>query len=197
MDFNFLGQKEPKNKGKKKKEIPKFSGNILGAILIFMIITALYLMITDTSKVAPDISISDLAKSVSAGEVKNILVEGEKLTVTYKDDTIKTSKKETESSLSQTLFNYGVKSSALIETKIEVKNESGFWYWIINVLPFLLPIVFIIFFFWYLSRQVKGAGMQAFTFGQSKARITDPNDKNNKVTFKDVAGCKEAKEELK
>jgi len=36
-----------------------------------------------------------------------------------------------------------------------------------------------------------------FSFGQSKARITDPNDKNNKVTFKDVAGCKEAKEELK
>ena len=39
--------------------------------------------------------------------------------------------------------------------------------------------------------------MQAFSFGQSKARITDPNDKNNKVTFKDVAGVKEAKEELK
>jgi cell division protease FtsH len=61
----------------------------------------------------------------------------------------------------------------------------------------LLPILFIVFFFWYLSRQVKGAGMQAFTFGQSKARITDPNDKNNRVTFKDVAGCKEAKDELK
>ena len=39
--------------------------------------------------------------------------------------------------------------------------------------------------------------MQAFTFGQSKARITDPNDKNNRVTFKDVAGAREAKEELK
>ena len=66
-----------------------------------------------------------------------------------------------------------------------------------NILPFFLPIIFILFFFWYLSRQVKGAGMQAFSFGQSKARITDPNDKTNKVTFKDVAGCKEAKEELK
>jgi len=105
--------------------------------------------------------------------------------------------KETESSLSQTLFNYGVKPEALAKTAIEIKNESGFGYWLMNLLPFLLPILFIVFFFWYLSRQVKGAGMQAFTFGQSKARITDPNDKNNKVTFKDVAGCKEAKEELK
>jgi len=48
-----------------------------------------------------------------------------------------------------------------------------------------------------LTRSAKGAGMQAFTFGQSRARITDPNDKNNKVTFDDVAGNKEAKEELK
>lgn len=197
MDFNFLNQKELKNKGKKIKENPKFSGNMLGAILIFMTLTALYLMIANPSPSASEISISDLAKSVTAGEVEGIVVEGEKLTITYKDDSVKISKKETESSLSQTLFNYGVKPEALALTKIEVKNESGFGYWLMNLLPFLLPIIFILFFIWFLSRQVKGAGMQAFTFGQSKARITDPNDKNNKVTFKDVAGCKEAKEELK
>ena len=50
-------------------------------------------------------------------------------------------------------------------------------------------------FIWFLTRQVKGAGMQAFTFGQSKARIIPPNDKKQRVTFKDVAGAKEAKEE--
>ena len=197
MDFNLLNQKEPKGKGKKGKETPKFSGSILGAILIFMTITALYLMISGTPKSTTEISISELAKSMTAGEVKNILVEGEKLTITYKNDEVKISKKEIESSLSQTLFNYGVKADALNATNIEVKNESGFSYWLVNLLPFLIPILFILVFFWYLTRQAKGAGMQAFSFGQSKARITDPNDKNNKVTFKDVAGCKEAKEELK
>ncbi|MEI7426330.1 MAG: ATP-dependent zinc metalloprotease FtsH, partial [Candidatus Moraniibacteriota bacterium] len=170
----------------------------MGAVLIFMLITALYLVITgSTKKEVPQISISDLAKNVTDGIVKKIVVAGEGLEITYTDDKIKESKKETESSLSQTLFNYGVKPEALAKTVIEIKNESGFMYWMVNLLPFLLPILFIVFFFWYLSRQVKGAGMQAFTFGQSKARITDPNDKNNKVTFKDVAGCKEAKEELK
>ena len=197
MDFNFLNEKGLKNKGRKKKENPKFSGSILGAVLIFMTITALYLMVSTAGKPVPEVSLSDMAKSVSAGDVKNIVIEGEKLTVTYKNDEVKISKKETESSLSQTLTNYGVKPEILAGTNIEVKDESGFWYWLANVLPFLLPIIFIVFFFWYLSRQVKGAGMQAFSFGQSKARITDPNDKNNKVTFKDVAGCKEAKEELK
>ena len=200
MNLNFFNQKENKNiKNKKGKqgEETKFGGSVASTIFVFMLITGLYLLISGGPKDAPEIPISDLAKSVSGGEVKKILVEGEKLTITYKNDEIKKAKKEMESSLSQTLFNYGVKPEALAVTEIEVKNESGFMFWLANLLPFLLPIAFVIFFFWYLSRQVKGAGMQAFTFGQSKARITDPNDKNNKVTFKDVAGNKEAKEELK
>lgn len=198
MDFNLMNSKEPKNKGKNKKKETKFSNSIASAILIFMIISAVYLIASDgISKKAPEIPISDLAQSIKNGEVKNISVSGDKLTITYQNDEIKIAKKEAESSLSQTLYNYGVEETALIQTKIEIKNESGFGFWLLNILPFLIPLLFIIFFIRYLSRQVKGAGMQAFTFGQSKARITDPNDKNNRVTFKDVAGCKEAKEELK
>ncbi|OGI93677.1 cell division protein FtsH [Candidatus Nomurabacteria bacterium RIFCSPLOWO2_01_FULL_40_18] len=174
-----------------------FGGSVAGTIVIFMLITATYLAISDSGVTTPEIPISDLAQSVSKGEVKKILVEGEKLTITYQNDEIKTAKKEVGSALSQTLFNYGVESEALAKTEIEIKDESGFMYVLLNILPFLLPILFILIFFWYLSRQVKGAGMQALSFGQSKARITDPNDKNNRVTFKDVAGCKEAKEELK
>ncbi len=197
MDLNFFNSKDNKNNGKKGKGDNNFSSSIAGAIIVFMLITALYLVVSDTSKNVPEIPISDLAKSVSVGEVKKILVEGDKLTITYTNDEIKTAKKEVGSSLSQTLFNYGVKSEAISKTEIAIKDESGFIFLLINILPFVLPIVFILFFFWYLSRQVKGAGIQAMTFGQSKARITDPNDKNNRVTFKDVAGCKEAKEELK
>jgi len=197
MDFNFLNKKNLPNKGKKLKAGPNFGSSIASAILVFMFITAVYLAVSDTGKVVPEIPISDLAKSVSLGEVKKILVEGEKLTITYQNDEIKKSKKEVGSALSQTLFNYGVTSDALKKTEIEIKNESGFMFLLLNILPFLLPIVFILLFFWYLSRQVRGAGMQALSFGQSKARMTDPNDKNNRVTFKDVAGCKEAKEELK
>ncbi len=197
MDFNFLNQKNLQNKGRKGEKPAKWSGSLAGAVLFFMLITALYLAVSGDTQMVPEVAISDLAKSVSAGEVKKIEVAGEGLTITYKNDEVKKAKKETGSSLTQTLFNYGVGKEAMSATEIEVKNESGFMFWLLNTLPFLLPIVFILLFFWYLSRQVKGAGMQAFSFGQSKARLTDPNDKNNKVTFKDVAGCKEAKEELK
>lgn len=197
MSLNFLNQEEDNKKKPTKKDGPKFGGSISGAILIFIIITALYLALSGSTKTVESIPVSDLAKSVEAGEVKKIVVEGEQLIITYIDDTEKKSKKEAEASLSETLSNYGVGKEALNATRIEIKNETGFGYWLGNIMPFLLPILFIVFFFWYISRQVKGAGMQAFTFGQSRARITDPNDKNNRVTFKDVAGCKEAKEELK
>lgn len=197
MDFNFLNQKDPQGKGKKAPKKTKFGMNIAATVLFFMIITALYLAVSGDGKVTPVVTISDLAKSVIAGDVKGIVVEGDNLTITYQDGSVKTSKKEIGAALSQTLFNYGVTGEELAKTEIQVKEDTGFMFWLVNILPFLLPIVFILIFFWYLSRQVKGAGMQAFTFGQSKARITDPNDKNNRVTFKDVAGCKEAKEELK
>ena len=197
MDFNFLNNKDKVNKSKKPKRGANFSSSIAGAILIFMLITAVYLVVSDSTKDVPEIPISDLAKSVQAGEIKKIVVEGDKLSITYNNEEIKSAKKEVGSTLSQTLFNYGVSSEALAKTEIEIKDESGFMFLLLNSLPFLLPILFILIFFWYLSRQVKGAGMQALSFGQSKARITDPNDKNNRVTFKDVAGCREAKEELK
>ena len=88
MDFDFLSKKDLKNKSKKKKENPKFSGSMVGAVLIFMTITALYLMISGSPKDVSEISISDLAKSINALEVKGILVEGEKLTITYRDDEV-------------------------------------------------------------------------------------------------------------
>ena len=197
MDFNFLNKKDSGSKGKKGKDAPKFSGSVAGSIFIFMFITALYLVVSDPSKVVPEIPISALPQSINKGEVKKILVEGETLTITYTNDEVKKSKKELGSSLSQTLANYGVDKVALSGTVIDIKNETGFSLFLKNFLPFLIPIIFILFLFWFLSRQVKGAGVQAMTFGQSKARITDPNDKNNRVTFKDVAGAKEAKEELK
>ncbi len=197
MDFNFLNQNTEPEKGKKGSKETKFSSSITGAILIFMFITGFYILLSGNTKEVVEVPVSSLAQSVANGEVKKIVVEGEKLSITYQNDEVKKAKKEAGSALSQTLFNYGVKPEALAKTEIVVKDEGGFVFFLVNILPFALPIVFIIFFFWYLSRQVKGAGMQAFTFGQSKARITEPGDKSNRVTFKDVAGCKEAKEELK
>ncbi len=184
-------------KGMIPKKTPKLVNQIFIAIFIFMAITVAYSYLSKPAENIKSLTISDVAKGVSAGTIQKIDVEGNDVNVTFKDGILGKAKKEVESSLSTTLFNYGVTPAELASTPIEIKNQTGFWFWLLNIMPFLLPVLLIVFFVWMLTRQVKGQGMQAFTFGQSKARITDPNDKNNKVTFKDVAGAKEAKEELK
>jgi cell division protease FtsH len=183
-------------KAPQKKGPSKPATQIMSAILIFMVIVALYSAISSPTDKIAQYTLSDVAKSITENKVEKIVVAGEQVNITLKDGTKAEAKKEPESALSDTLVRYGVTGAQLNTTPIEIKKESGLGYWLMNILPFALPLVIIIFFIWMLTRQVKGAGMQAFNFGQSKARITDPNDKNNRVTFKDVAGAKEAKIEL-
>ncbi|MBI1998807.1 MAG: ATP-dependent zinc metalloprotease FtsH [Parcubacteria group bacterium] len=188
-----------KNKGKNLLGGPgkgKLLTNALTAILVFLLIITAYSVLQENKKEIPEVSLSELSSDVLAGKVKEIVIAGDKLNVTYGDETEKVGKKELESTLTDTLSNYGVSGGALSKIKLSVENPKGFSYWALSLAPFLIPILFLIFFFWLLTRQVKGAGMQAFTFGQSKARVVYPDDKGERVTFKDVAGVKEAKEEL-
>ncbi len=172
--------------------------NLVSTILLFFIIMSLYSVISSGKKEVEIVPISALASQINEEQVRSIKVEGDKLTIEYNDGSSREGKKEGGEALSQTLVNYGVSGEALRKVSIAVEEESGAAFWLVTFLPIILPIVFIIvfIFIWYLSRQVKGAGMQAFTFGQSKARIIPPNDKKQRVTFKDVAGVKEAKQEL-
>lgn len=170
--------------------------NITSALLIALLLVSLYsFLANDTEKPEP-VSLSALVTDIKEGEVKTIVVSGDQLEITYADDSVKTGKKEDNTALSETLVNYGLTAAELGAVAIEVKEESGFRFWFFSLAPIIVPLLLIVVFIWYLSRQVRGAGMQAFTFGQSKARITDPKDKNARITFSEVAGAKEAKEEL-
>lgn len=197
-----MSKKDKKHKGDKRPKVSswqlwgQFGNQVVGTFLILMILVGLYSALSNKSVKTTEIALSDLAESVNKGEVKMIVVSGDKLEATYVNNEIKTSKKEAERGLSETLSTYGVTPAALAKVKLEVKSDSGWTFWLATLLPIIVPIVFVIVFFWLISRQVKGASMQAFSFGQSRARVIDPDDASQKVTFKDVAGVKEAKEEL-
>jgi len=204
--MNNSTQKNNKNKKMKDKKVPEgrfslvarqFMSNIIGAILIFAILIVFYALLSDSRKDVEEVALSDLATQIKQEQVQKIVVSGDKLQIELKDGTEQESKKETEAALSETLANYGVSGEHLANVEIEIKNPTGWGYWLLNILPFLIPILFFVGILWLLTRQVKGAGMQAFSFGQSKARIIDPNDKSQRVTFAEVAGVKEAKEELR
>ncbi len=175
----------------------RFWINILTTFLVFLVIIAGYSILGNQSTKAEEIPISALASDIKDNKVGAITVEGDTLKVVYKDQSQKISKKEVNVGLTETLTNYGLTQKQLSEVSIEVRSSSGFGFWFLNLAPILIPLLFIIFFLWFMTRQVRGAGMQAFSFGQSKARMISPDDKKQRVTFKEVAGNKEAKEELK
>ncbi|MEA1929861.1 MAG: ATP-dependent zinc metalloprotease FtsH [Patescibacteria group bacterium] len=174
----------------------QLSTQLLGVILILITVVALYSLIADQGEEMEEVTFSEVARQVLAGDVAQIAVEGDELEIELRGGETQLSQKETESSLSEALAAYGVTAEQLAIVDIEIKGPGGFSFWLVNLLPIILPIFFVLFLFWLISKQMKGASMQALSFGQSKARIIDPNDTKQRITFKDVAGVKEAKEEL-
>lgn len=174
-----------------------FSKHIITAIFIFFLLAAVFSFLTEygvKEKISP---LSELALKIKDGQVEKIEINGNRLDVTLKNGEKLVSKKEIESSFTETMANYGVAGESLEKTLVEVKEESGFRYWLGMILPILTPFLIIAFLFWLISRQVKSTSFQALSFGRSKARVIMPDDKKEKITFNDVAGVEEAKEELK
>jgi cell division protease FtsH len=199
--MDFAGTPTSKNNKRKgggdtSADKPQLMNHLVTALIILLAVMTLYSYIREKSTRAEEVPLSSLARDVREGRVASVLVHGEDLTITYRDESARRAKKELGTALSETLGRYGVTAEMLQAVELRIEEPSGLFFWLLNLIPFMLPVFFIVFFLWFLSRQVRGAGMQAFSFGQSRARLIDPRDKSQKVTFKDVAGVKEAKEEL-
>lgn len=195
-----LKNNKKKNNGKNSpnnKKHPNFINQLMLVVLFFVFISAIYGMLVNKKENIKESNLTEISSVIISGNVKEIIVSGGEIKLTQNDGVILKATKEPESSLSETLSNYGVTPEQLSITPITIKNQSGFKYILLASLPFLIPLLIIGFLIYMMTRQVKGAGMQAFNFGQSRARIVDPNDEKNRITFNDVAGAKEAKQELK
>ena len=185
-----------KNMKKLSSKKPSFWNNLSTALLMFLSLLLIYSLFFENKEEIEEISLSRLAEDISSGEVERVTVRGQGVEVFYKDGVEKETRVEDWASMSDTLVNYGLTPEEMRAVEIESKRQEGFSYWMMTLGPFLLPLFLILLILWFLLRQAKGAGMQAFTFGQSKARMISPHDKSQRVTFDDVAGAKEAKEEL-
>ncbi len=193
----FLSSKGAKRRGLKTFfKGPSFFGNLLTTVLIFLLLMSVYSLVESFATSSTTIPLSVVATDVGEGKVKAVVVNGDSLELEYTDGSTKLSRKDPSAGLPETLATYGVTPEELTKVSITIQGQSGFTFWFLNLAPIFIPILFIVFLFWFLSRQVRGAGMQAFSFGQSKARVIDPADISQRVTFADVAGSREAKEEL-
>ena len=142
------------------------------------------------------ITLGQLVQKVNNDEVKTIDVNGDRLDVTLKNDSKVVTRKEPNVDWSTVAKNYGVSSEKLIAVTGTVKDNTSTMFWMNTIIPFILPILLIGGFIWLTLRQVQGQNNRAMTFGQVAPKEQEEPKKRVPVTFKDIAGAAEAKEEL-
>ncbi len=149
------------------------------------------------SKSPEVVSISKMVEEIKSGQIKQVIVKGDTLNITLKDENAKPQQvtKEASATFDELAKNYGISAEQLTALGVEVKEDASWKFWVGNLLPILLPLAIFILFFYFMTRGVQGMNNKAMGFGQSNPRQTNPDDKNKK-TFADVAGAKEAKQEL-
>lgn len=142
-------------------------------------------------------SLNNIVNQINEDKVQKIEINENELLVSIKDEDKKlTTKKETDASLTETLTNLNVSPDKLNSIEIIIKERTGAAFWIATLIPILLPLLVIIAVIYYMAKTIQKGNNKAMTFGKSTAKKVDPNAKNKKSTFKDIAGNQEAKEEL-
>ena len=171
--------------------------NLFFVIGIFVVLSLVFSFFTgNKTQSAQSIALTDLARRIQAGQIKKIDVQDNALTATDTAGKVWTSEKESESSLSQSLMNLGVDKAKLATVDVQLSQSSGSGsMWLTILIDVVAPFLMIVGLFWFMSRQAQKGMAQTFNFGRANLKLfTNPKER---TTFKDVAGAKEAKEELR
>ena len=171
--------------------------NFILILLIFLVISAVFTLFQQPFEKVKELSLTQLVEEINQEKIKKVVVSGNELEIIYQDDSKAKSRKETEAALSESLINYGIDKTKLAKVAIETKEAGGTWTWLGPILFAVLPLLLFGFFFWMIFRQAKTGAMQAFDFTKARARLFGAEGHpREKITFKDVAGLQEAKQEL-
>jgi len=165
-------------------------------ILLFLAIIILVVYQFQQSPTTQDvIPINKVANDIQSGQVERIIEDNDRVRIIYTDGSERYSNKEPETTLIEQLKAFGVSTEQLTANniKFEVKPPSP-WVGLATILGYVLPFLFLAGVFWFVFRQAQGSNNAAMSFGKSRARMFTGDQP--KVTFQDVAGVEEAKEEL-
>jgi len=167
---------------------------IVTSILFSLILIAGYF---GTFSVAPStVGITQLVQMINNGTVTSITVHGDALAIVGTNKEQYEARKETGASVFETLVNAGVDEKKLAAVTITVEGPTFGDTFMSGVLPTLLPFLLMVGLFWFMFRRAQQGSMQAFSFGKSRAKLAGMGPNDRRITFRDVAGLQEAKEEV-
>ncbi|MCU0680190.1 MAG: ATP-dependent zinc metalloprotease FtsH [Planctomycetes bacterium] len=169
--------------------------NILLFLLAIFVVTALFSTYNEKNK-TKEVGIEAFINQVNNEEISEVIIADNELRTTLKNGEKEVVKKEANESLSTLFKNFNVDPNKSVKINLKVKDESGWNFWLGSILPFVLPFILIAIFIFYMMRGIQGVNSKAINFGQMDTKDATKS-KKLKVSFKDVAGAKEAKEELK
>ncbi len=180
----------PKMKIIKMRKSSSWRGFLIYAVLGIVVFAFFALTANPSNKFTEVKPISTVISDIKDSKVKNIEIDGNKLNVTLSDNGTYSSRKEDNQSFFAALQAAQIDPS---KVGIEVKDTTLSQAWI-TILTTFLPLGIIIIFFFLIFRQAREGASSVFSFGQSRAKQFSSD--MPKVTFADVAGVDEAKQEL-
>lgn len=161
-----------------------------GVIIAFLILYVLSLMATFSGPPINEIPLSESLEKIKNGEVEEVVVIENRIQLNLSEDEVLFTQKEPGISFTETLKEAGIDLSSV---NLTVDNQDMAKI-IGDLIGTFAPLVLTAIIFWFIFKQAGKAQSNIFSFGKSKARFFK---KNSKATFSNVAGLKEAKEELK
>jgi cell division protease FtsH len=167
----------------------KNSRGLLVLLAIVAVLAVLAAFSAPQTKIE-NVPLSQVINEAKDGKINQIVVDGSKLTVTLKDSSAPQQIATKDSDTASLVSDYGI-SPKLVTINPKPSSNSNLW---LNIFLTVGPVLIIVAFFYFMMRQAQGQGNQAMNFGKSRARLFGSDKK--KVTFKEVAGADEAKQEL-
>jgi len=169
---------------------------IIYVLLFVAIIAMLVYNFNQPSFTQEQVSITTLAEDVKAGKVKQIEENENRLLITYNNGTEASSQKENSATLVEQLTALGVTQEQITASNLDLQVKApSAWLGLATILGYILPFLLLLGVFWFFFRQAQGSNNAAMSFGKSRARMFTGDQPT--VTFQDVAGVEEAKDELK
>ncbi|MDD4531103.1 MAG: ATP-dependent zinc metalloprotease FtsH [Candidatus Pacebacteria bacterium] len=181
-----------------KSPIKGLLKNIFLVIAVFLVLGLVFGMFNIPKETINTISITQLAQDVNDGKVKEIKILENDIAVTYNDGAKAESKKESGDTLGQALLDYGATTESIKNVSFIFEEPDTSWDWVGTFLIFvILPLILFAVFFFSLFKNAKTGAAQSFDFTKAKVTLFGAEGHpKQKITFKDVAGLKEEKQEL-
>lgn len=175
---------------------PRNRYSVIYLLLFVAIIAMVVYNFNQQASTQEALAINEVVRHIQENRVKRLVNDDNRLRVVYTDGSERLSHIEPNATLIEQLKELGVTTEQLSSEslRIEIKPPSA-WLGIATALGYIMPFLILAGVFWFVFRQAQGSNNAALSFGKSRARMFTGDQPT--VTFEDVAGIEEAKEELK